>query len=169
MGGINCKLPKGKENKVNPSLVKEYTRKLAKYSGTLFDGISSFYMANTQIERAIMGDGSLDQALGFLEQSEQAFGDAQSQLGTVSALWGMITPDNYDFTAQLENIGLAAEVISRAQTELAQVSEMESLQKAIWDRPTVTDFLVAAVSAINTTMAWQTQFATRFAAVTYLV
>jgi hypothetical protein len=158
MGGINCPPPDYTQDKDTSGMYNDYTIKLAKYCNSLFSGISNFYAANAQIESAILGAGSLGQAVLSLKQSVQNFNDARLQLNSVASVWDLVSSTKLDFTRQMENIRQIQEIIKGACLELKYIRS-NNIQKDIWDQSSVTKTFITATNALDNSIAWQIHFA----------
>lgn len=157
MGGINC--PPGQLNPDSPEVMGEYVRQLARYCSSLFGAASKFFAANATIEEAILKSGNIDDALSLLMECGDGLVDAQSHLGSVSALWSTITDEETDFAIQIENLGQIVETVRNAKMELEVLTDSSCLQESIWSNPGITEGLSEVVEKLSTILGWQTEFA----------
>lgn len=157
MGGINC--PPGGNRRAPSTLVDEYINKLAHYCESLFSGASTFWSANADVERTILTGQPLDEAVCTLAECEKHMELAQSNLGSVGALWGTINPtQQHDFESQIIAIGDSIRAIAAVRMELSVLSEGPSLQDRLWEETVSNTFRVAA-EGVHDILAWQTHFA----------
>ncbi len=155
MGGINC--PPG--GNTTPVLRSEYITNLAHYCDDLFSGVSCFWGANAAIERAVLADGTLDDAILVLTKGEDHLKEAQSHLGTVASLWGMIhSSEFYDFEGQVIALGNTIRAIATARMELSMLIDGPQLQESLWSN-SVSDCFNAAAVCVHDVANWQIQFA----------
>ncbi len=157
MGGVNC--PPGQLNPDSPEVMGEYVRQLARYCSSLFGAASKFFAANALIEEAILNGENIDGVLTLLTECGDSFVEAQSHLGSVSALWSTITDEETDFAIQIENLGQIVETVRNSKMELEVLTDPSCLQESIWSNPDITEGLSEVIEKLSIILGWQTEFA----------
>lgn len=168
MGGINCPPPPSVPWEELPLGFKQsYTVNLAAYSGHLFSAISSFYAANSMIEKSVSDCGDMLLPIALLETSRQESISARNALSTVEAMWVMIDSDDIDDCVDFEEqFHLLEDVNARIDVVVNLLEMIDSsieIQTQIWNEPMLTESLSRVVNSFADAMNWQIAFATKYA------